>query len=145
MTQIQTATSTSAVIKAGAAYWALVFGAGFLLGTVRVLWLLPQVGEELAVLIESPVILTVSLLAAIWLTRRYHITATGAALAMGALAFALLMLAELGLAVGAFAMTPGEWAASILVPPGLWGLLGQIAFGLFPAGVVIARRMGKRA
>jgi hypothetical protein len=136
----QTPPETARALKAGVAYWAVVFGIGFLLGTVRVLWLVPRVGEEVAVLVESPVILGASLLAAWWLTRVFRLTRVGAALVMGALAFALLMAAEVALGVAAFGMSPGEWLASLFHPPGLWGLLGQLAFALFPAGVVKARQ-----
>jgi hypothetical protein len=38
----------SKVLKAGALYFALVFGAGFVLGSIRVLWLVPRIGERTA-------------------------------------------------------------------------------------------------
>ena len=34
------------ILKAGALYFALVFGAGFVLGTVRTLWILPSFGTR---------------------------------------------------------------------------------------------------
>ena len=132
--------SNRAAISAGVAYWALVFSIGFVLGTVRVVWLLPMVGEETAVLIEMPIIITACMIAAWWLTARFAIYTMRAALAMGTLAFALLMAAELALAVSVFGESPREWVTAILEPPGLWGLLGQIAFALFPAGAVQLRR-----
>ena len=50
---------------AGLAYFAIVFALGFVLGLVRVPFLVPRVGETTAVLIELPIILTLA-----WLTCR---------------------------------------------------------------------------
>ena len=41
-------------IKAGIAYFALVFGAGFVLGMIRVPFLVPRLGERVAELVEMP-------------------------------------------------------------------------------------------
>jgi hypothetical protein len=49
---------------AGALYFALAFGAGFVLGTIRVLWVVPRVGERTAELMETPIMLVVIMLAA---------------------------------------------------------------------------------
>ncbi len=52
------------ILKAAAYYFAAVFGAGFVLGTVRVLWLAPQLGARAAELLETPIMLVVMLVAA---------------------------------------------------------------------------------
>ena len=54
------------ILKAGVLYFALVFGAGFVLGTIRVLWLVPSLGARTAELIETPIMLVVTILAARW-------------------------------------------------------------------------------
>ena len=41
-------------IKAGIAYFAVVLGAGFILGSIRVPLLVPRLGERIAELIEMP-------------------------------------------------------------------------------------------
>ena len=42
------------ILKAGVLYFALVFGAGFVLGTIRTLWVVPRVGTRKAELMETP-------------------------------------------------------------------------------------------
>jgi hypothetical protein len=44
------------IVKAGVLYFALVFGTGFLLGTVRTLWIVPLVGTRTE-LMETPIML----------------------------------------------------------------------------------------
>ncbi|XUU61634.1 hypothetical protein ACRAQ6_05015 [Erythrobacter sp. HA6-11] len=125
------------VVRAAFAYFALIFGLGFVLGTVRVLWLAPLVGETTAGFIEMPIILGASWLAARWLVGKFATTRSGEALAMGALAFVMLMLAEVMLGVTLFEMTPREWLSAVTRPPGLYGLIGQAVFGLMPWLVVL--------
>lgn len=43
------------ILKAGALYFAFVFGAGFLLGGIRVPLLVPRFGERTAELMEMPI------------------------------------------------------------------------------------------
>ena len=52
-------TSSVQIIKAGLAYFALVMGAGFLLGMVRIPFLVPRFGERLAELMEMPLMFVV--------------------------------------------------------------------------------------
>lgn len=126
-------------VKAGAAYFALVFALGFVLGTIRVLWLAPMVGETNAVLAELPVMLAASWFAARWLLGGSHASLSERAM-MGALAFALLMGAELALGVLAFGESPRERLTGLTHMPGPIGLAGQIAFGLMPVLIRPARR-----
>ncbi len=118
--------------SAGLAYWAVVFALGFVLGTIRVLWLAPLVGVVPATLIELPVMLTASWLAAGWLVRRFAIMRGSEALVMGGLAFGLLMAAECALAVGLMGQTPAQWLADLRQPHALLGLAGQLVFALIP-------------
>ncbi|MEO8506173.1 MAG: hypothetical protein ABI593_00930 [Betaproteobacteria bacterium] len=84
------------VIAAGIAYYALAFGAGFVLGTARVLLLVPRIGERTAELLEMPVMLVVVIIAARFVTRHFALAPTAfASLAVGALAVALLVATEL--------------------------------------------------
>jgi hypothetical protein len=45
------------ILKAGRLYFALVFEAGFLLGSIRTLWAVPTFGTSTAELMETPFIL----------------------------------------------------------------------------------------
>jgi hypothetical protein len=87
-------------IKAGTAYFALVFGAGFFLGALRVSFLVPIVGERLAELSEMPVMFAVIVIAARFVMRRFAIPlAIPVRLGVGVLALGLLLAAEVLLAV----------------------------------------------
>lgn len=132
-TVLQVSALASSVFKAAAAYFAIVFAAGFALGTLRTLVMAPRVGELLAVLFELPVILAISWIACGRVMTRFRLPSRVLPrAAVGAVAFALLMLAELTLAIGLFGRSPNEQLAHFATPPGLLGLAGQILFGLFP-------------
>jgi hypothetical protein len=47
------------ILKAALLYFAIVFGVGFVLGTIRTLWLVPRLGARAAELLEMPVMLVV--------------------------------------------------------------------------------------
>jgi len=57
-------------LKAGVLYFAIVFGAGFVLGPIRILWLAPRFGTRLAELMETPIIFVVFVVAARWIVLR---------------------------------------------------------------------------
>ncbi len=122
----------AAAIRAGVLYFALVFAAGFVLGTLRVLVLAPAIGETMAVLAELPVILLVAWHACRWLTARLRVPGVLLPRAvMGALAFGLLIGAEamLGAVLG---RPPAAQLAALATPAGRVGLAGQVAFALMP-------------
>lgn len=121
-----------AVVIAATVYFGAVFAAGFVLGTLRVLVLAPRLGDLGAVAVELPVMLALSWVIAARVLRRHPLPPGGPRLAMGALAFALLLLAEAALAYLLAGQTPAGWAASLATAPGLLGLAGQIAFALMP-------------
>jgi hypothetical protein len=79
-------------------YVARVFGAGFVLGIVRELWVKPRVGVRAAELLELPLMLMAVVLAARAIDRRW-LAASGARTrqAVGLSALVLLLAAEVGL------------------------------------------------
>ncbi len=52
------------ILKAGVLYFTLVFGAGFVLGTFRILWVVPRFGIRMAELMETPIMFVVTIVAA---------------------------------------------------------------------------------
>ena len=60
------------VLKVGGIYFATVFAAGFVLGSVRVLWIVPRLGTRLAEVIEAPIMLLIAVLTALWVVRRFR-------------------------------------------------------------------------
>lgn len=119
------------VLLAGTAYVATVFAAGFVLGVLRTLVLVPLLGELGAVLVELPVILTISWLVCTRILRRWPLSPAAAA-AMGAIAFVLLMLVEAGLSPLLAGRSLAEHLALYAQLPHQVGLAGQLAFAAFP-------------
>ena len=83
------------IFKAGFLYFAVVFGAGFILGPLRVFFLVPEVGTGIAELIEMPVMLVIIIFAARLVTRRFELTVrSGSRIIAGFTALLLMLLAE---------------------------------------------------
>ena len=100
-------------LKAGALYFALVFGAGFVLGPIRILWLVPRFGTRTAELMETPLMLAVVIVAARWVVRRVAAPSTSSKrLGVGILALGLLLVAEFTLVLWLRGMTFREYLAS---------------------------------
>jgi hypothetical protein len=57
-------------------YFGVVFGTGFLLGPIRVLWLEPRVGPIVATACEAPFLLMAMLVAARWVPRVLNVRRT---------------------------------------------------------------------
>jgi hypothetical protein len=122
--------ATMIAFSLGLRYFAGIFAFGFVLGTVRTVWLAPAIGELLAVAAELPVMLAASW----WWCRRLlasqPLAITGRA-TMGASAFIWLMLAELVLSL-MFGRTLADHRAGLVTPAGLLGLTGQLLFAALP-------------
>ena len=98
-------------IRAALLYFGLVLGTGFVLGIIRVPLLVPRIGERWAELAEMPIMGTAIFLYAGYVLRRFPgIGRSGQSLAVGFLALALSVCAELGFAV---AIQPEPLAAYI--------------------------------
>jgi hypothetical protein len=87
-------------VYAGFVYFGIVFGAGFVLGVVRVLFLVPRLGERWAELAEMPIMGFTIFLAAGYILRLFReVRVPSHALVAGLLALALMLCAELSLVV----------------------------------------------
>ena len=101
------------ILKAATLYFALVFGAGFVLGTIRTLWVVPSVGMRKAELMEEPLMLVITFLAARWVVRRLALPPRPLTrLGMGFVGLGLLVAAELGFVLWLRGMTIREYVAS---------------------------------
>ena len=123
----------TAMIRASFLYFALVMGAGFLLGSVRVLFVVPHLGERWAELAEMPIMAMVIVVAAGYILRRYpEVQTRGRALVVGFTALALSVSAELVLAVVLQSQSLSEYLASRDKISGSVYLVMLVAFALMP-------------
>ena len=82
---------------ASGAYLAWVFAVGFLLRSLRVMIIIPRIGEAVAVGLELPIMLALSWIVSWRLLASFDVAAMlTPRLIMGGLAYRILMLAELG-------------------------------------------------
>jgi hypothetical protein len=122
-----------ATVRPALLYFAFVLGAGFLLGMIRVPFIVPRIGERWAELTEMPIMAIVIFLAAGYVLRRYsEIRSPGRSLVVGFLALALAVGAELGLAVVLQDQTLAEFIASRDKVSGSVYLLLLLVFALMP-------------
>jgi hypothetical protein len=130
-------------LKASLLYFVIVFGAGFVLGPIRILWAAPRFGPRGAELMEMPIMLTVIFLTARWTVRRLGVSALPARrLAMGSAALALLLAAEFTLALWLRGLSIPDYLASLdpVTGPVYAGALG--AFAVMP--LLVARGPDRR-
>ena len=86
------------ILQAGLFYFAIVFAAGFVLGAIRTVWIVPRVGTRVAELVEEPIMLVVTIMAARWIVLLLAVPPIPSArLEMGGIALGLLLVAEFGL------------------------------------------------
>lgn len=80
--------------RAGLTYFAIIFGVGFALGTIRVLLVVPRVGVRTAELMEEPIMFVVIFMTARWLVRRFTLESLKERLGAGFIGLGLLLAAE---------------------------------------------------
>ncbi len=120
-------------LRAGFIYFALVLGAGFVLGVIRVPFLVPRIGERWAELAEMPIMAAVIFFSAGFVLHRFpEIRLPGRSLAVGILALALAVCAELGLAVAIQNQTLADYIGSRDKVSGAVYLVMLVVFALMP-------------
>ncbi len=126
------------ILKAGAAYFGLVFGAGFLLGCIRVPFLVPHLGARVAELLEMPVQFVVIVFAARFIVRRFSLPLdTAIRLGVGFVALGLAIAAEFLLALVLAERSVAEYLASRDPVSGSVYLVMLMVFALLP--LILAR------
>ena len=101
------------ILKAALVYFFVVFGVGFLLGPIRILLVVPRLGERMAELLEAPLMLLVIILAANWIVFKFQLPMRPIyRLGAGAIAFILGLLFEFGVVLKLRELTLTEYFAS---------------------------------
>lgn len=117
------------VLKAAVIYFLIVFGAGFVLGTLRVLFVIPLVGSRFAELLEMPLMLAAIVLGARWINQHLiAIASLSTQLSTGLIALGLVLLAEMAVGVGLRGLSPIE---SLHNPDPVSGTIYYIMLGIF--------------
>ena len=100
-------------------YFGMVFGVGFLLGPIRVLWLEPRLGPIIATACEAPFLLIAMLIAARWVPRVLNIRRDQKTLVLvGTGSLALLQIADFTVGFWLRGITPTEQFAQLLTRQG---------------------------
>ncbi len=119
-------------VRAGAAYFVVVFAVGFILGALRNIFLMPHLGETVAVVVEVPVMLIASWFACRAVLARIAVPPRrGDRLLMGGVALSLLWIAEALLSV-AMGLGIEGYLAVLATPAGMIGIAAQLVFAAFP-------------
>jgi hypothetical protein len=117
------------LLKPALIYFAIVFGAGFVLGPIRILWLVPRVGARTAELAETPVMILVMAASASWVMSRFAVPQAAATrLAIGAIALALVLLTEFTVVLRLRGLSMTEYFAT---RDPLSGTVYYLSLGLF--------------
>ncbi|MGF1459001.1 MAG: hypothetical protein ACFBSG_08230 [Leptolyngbyaceae cyanobacterium] len=131
---LQTAFATCGrTVRAGLLYFVMVFSVGFVLGVVRVLWAVPRFGPRAAELMEMPLMLVATALAAVWIVRWLRVPSRGwIRLGMGLIATACLLLTEFTVVLNLRGLSIVDYVASRDPISGTVYILMLALFALMP-------------
>ena len=83
------------ILKAGLLYFAIVFGAGFVLGPIRIFWAVPCYGTRTAELMEASIMLVIVVAAARWVVQDLGVPSIQSRrLGIGCVGLGLLLVGE---------------------------------------------------
>jgi hypothetical protein len=129
----------SRTLTSATVYCLTLFALGFVLGTIRVLFLAPQIGEMGATLVEVPVMLGAAFFLCRWVVGRWLVSPELAVRwGMAFWFLVLLFLLETLVGVALFGRTMSDTLAGLATPAGLIGLTAQVIAALLP--LVVGRR-----
>jgi hypothetical protein len=121
---------------ASAAYFLFVFGVGFLLGPIRVIWLEPRLGPVLATLCEAPFLLLAIVCAAQWVPKSMRMTLDlRSSLTVGLGALVMQQLADFGIGLGIRGISVSQQIAHFATPEGAIYTALLLIFALMPAAL----------
>ena len=131
-------------LKAGVLYFAVVFGAGFILGPIRIMYVVPRLGTRMAEFLEAPIMFVVSVVAARWIIRTFALPpALSQRLAMGGIGLGLMLTAEFTLVFWLRGLSIREYLAT---RDPLAGTVYYLLLGLFAVmPLLVARTQGHAA
>ena len=130
-------------LRIAMAYAIAVFGAGFVLGSIRVLFVVPRTGARAAELLELPLMISVCFLAAGWVTQRLGADAPlGPRLVVGFAALALLLAAEAATGVVVRGLSVRD---ALINPDPISGSLYYLSLALFAVLPALRGRRHDRA
>src|SRR5690242_7937224 len=118
------------ILKSALLYFAIVFAVAFALGTMRVFWIVPQIGARGAELLEMPILLLVIVVAARRIVRFMHLEPTLAArFGMGAIALAVVIAWDFTLVLWLRGLTLDNYRATLdpVTGAAYYGMLGVYA------------------
>lgn len=125
---------------AGAAYFLMLFALGFVLGTIRVIFVTPIFGELAATMAEVPVMLMAAFFTCRWTLQHWQVPRTiGTRWTMVLWFLALLVVFETFLGTALFGRSLTEQWAALTKPAGMLGLSAQIAAALLPVFINVDR------
>jgi len=135
---------TLRTFKSAVLYFVIVLGTGFVLGSIRVPFLVPRFGERYAELLEMPIMFAVIVMAARFVVRRFDLPANlSVRMQVGFAALAMSVLAELLLAAALQGSSVVQYIASRDPVSGSVYLCVLLLFALMPS--ILARLHGGRA
>lgn len=115
------------ILKAAGVYFVVVFGIGFVLGIIRVLWLVPLLGVRNAELLEQPLMLIAVFVTARWVVLKFgHGLSRPQVLSVGLIALGILLLAEVIVVLALLPVRAGDTIS------GLAYFLNLGAFAVMP-------------
>lgn len=95
------------IVKAAGTYFGLVFGFGFILGPIRILFIVPRFGVRIAELMEAPIMLMVIVFAAKCVVHRFNLAR--AALPVGLIALGFMLVFEFTVVITMRGITLAEY------------------------------------
>lgn len=120
-------------LRAGLLYFSAVFAVGFVLGTVRVLWAVPRFGPRGAELMEMPLMLVATILAALWVVRWLAVSPRQwMRLGMGLVGLGCLLIAELTVVLQLRGLSIADYVANRDPVSGTVYILMLVLFTLMP-------------